>query len=340
MTPFEETRAALIGREGEVLAALGITPPHRGHIRCVLPSHEDRNASWRFVFRTGRWFCTCTPRGGDIFDLVIAMGRAHDAMSAMAFVREVLGLPPVGQRRELTPQERAAWANQQAELRAADEERRRQRDAEHAEYAKAQRIKGLRAWLRRTTAIGTLAQAYLSCRGIFCPLPGTLGFLAPLGPDQHPAMIAAFGIPDEPEPGKLLLPPARLRGILLTFLRGDGRGKAQNRHGACKITLGIGHNAPIVLAAPNDLGGLLIAEGIEDALTGHQQTGLGAWAAGTANRLPGLAEHVPDWIEAVTIIEDDNRAGRDGCEQLAKALCARGKETRIERGNGLRDAAA
>jgi hypothetical protein len=39
MTSFEETRASLAGREGEVLAALGITPPRRGHIRCPLPSH-------------------------------------------------------------------------------------------------------------------------------------------------------------------------------------------------------------------------------------------------------------------------------------------------------------
>jgi putative DNA primase/helicase len=77
MRPFDETRAALIGREGEVLAALGINAPRRGHIRCPIPSHDDRNPSWRFDFRTGRWHCTCG--SGDIFDLVIAMGRAYVA---------------------------------------------------------------------------------------------------------------------------------------------------------------------------------------------------------------------------------------------------------------------
>jgi hypothetical protein len=33
------------------------------------------------------------------------------------------------------------------------------------------------------------------------PLSATLGFLPARKPDQHPAMIAAFGLVDEPEPG-------------------------------------------------------------------------------------------------------------------------------------------
>ena len=59
------------------------------------------------------------------------------------------------------------------------------------------------------------------------PLPGTLSFLAPTKPEHHPALIAAFGIPDEIEPGVLeQLEVEQVRGVHLTLLKPDGSGKA------------------------------------------------------------------------------------------------------------------
>ena len=52
-----------------------------------------------------------------------------------------------------------------------------------------------------------------------------------------------------------------------------------------------------MLRPVNDIGGLLIAEGIENALACHA-SGLGLWAAGSAGRLPALADKVPDYVEA------------------------------------------
>ena len=88
----------------------------------------------------------------------------------------------------------------------------------------------------------------------------------------------------------------------------------------------VGHSigSPIVLAPMNDLLGLAIAEGIEDALSTHQATGLGAWAAGSASRMPALADAVPDYTDCVTLIVDDNDAGRPNSERLAALLVARG----------------
>lgn len=83
---------------------------------------------------------------------------------------------------------------------------------------------------------------------------------------------------------------------------------------------------PIVIAPVSDLAGLAIAEGIEDTLTLHHATGLGAWAAGAANRLPKLANVVPAYVEAVTIAVDDDAAGRHGSIELAQALEVRGME--------------
>ena len=55
------------------------------------------------------------------------------------------------------------------------------------------------------------------------------------------------------------------------------------------LTMGTRRGVPMVLAAPNDLLGLAVAEGAEEALTVHQFTGVGAWASGGASRLPALA---------------------------------------------------
>jgi hypothetical protein len=78
-----------------------------------------------------------------------------------------------------------------------------------------------------------------------------------------------------------------------------------------------------VLAPPNDLLALTIAEGIEDALADHQISGAGAWAAASAGRMPVLAALVPSYIECVTILVDDNDAGRGCSLALAAALHAR-----------------
>ena len=46
---------------------------------------------------------------------------------------------------------------------------------------------------------------------------------------------------------------------------------------------------------------LAITEGIEDRLTVHEATGLGAWAAGSASRMPALAYVLPGYIEGCNL---------------------------------------
>jgi hypothetical protein len=76
--------------------------------------------------------------------------------------------------------------------------------------------------------------------------------------------------------------------------------------------------------------GLAICEGIEDALTAHQATGLAAWAAGAAGFMPKLADVVPVYIEATTIFAHSDNAGRNNARRLATALRERGTEVRTE----------
>ncbi len=180
-------------------------------------------------------------------------------------------------------------------------------------------------WGRSQPARGTLAERYLASREIrLCELPGTLRFLPALRIGQHPAMIAVFGLPHENRPGELVMPPSRIRGVHLTLLKADGSGKTDTRPN--KLMVGASSGSPIVVAPANDLGGLAICEGIEDALSLHQATGLGAWAAGSANRLARLADLVPSSVETVTVAVDDDTTSRRGSYELARRLEGRGIE--------------
>jgi hypothetical protein len=195
------------------------------------------------------------------------------------------------------------------------------------DYEREQHRKAAWLWSRRQPIIGSIAEHYPRSRGITCPLPATLGFLPPQKPDHRPAMIAAFGLCEEPEPG-LIIPPRNVGSVHLTLLKPDGSGKADVEKP--KIIIGSPDNVPLVIAPANDLLGLAVCEGIEDALTVHQATGLGARAAGSASFMPKLAESVPDFIEAVTIFAHPDKTGRDGAHKLAMALRRRNIEVTVE----------
>jgi hypothetical protein len=200
--------------------------------------------------------------------------------------------------------------------------------AQDNDHARRQHEKAAWLWSERQPIKGTIAERYLrEARGITCPLPSTLGFLPSRKPEHHPAMIAAFALTDEIEPG-LLGAPSGIEAVHLTLLKPDGSGKADTE--PSKLVVGSPCNLPIVIAPPNDLLGLATTEGIEDALTAHQATGLGAWAAGSAGRMPGLAEIVPRYVEAVTIYSHADKAGRTGACGLAAALNRRVIEVFME----------
>ena len=109
-----------------------------------------------------------------------------------------------------------------------------------------------------------------------------------------------------------------MRGVHLTRLNADGTGKADSE--PKKVMIGKSSGFPIIIAPPNDLLGMCIVEGIEDGLSIHEATGLGAWAAGSAGRMPALAGNVPSYIEVVTICADVDPAGQAGALGLAEAL--------------------
>jgi hypothetical protein len=267
----------------------GPCPICGGHDRFAINIHKRK------------WLCRqCGVGGGDVISLV-------QFIDGIGFVEAVELLTGEEARPQARPP--APGKNQSA-----------------AEYEREQHRKAAWLWSRRLPIIGSIAERYPRSRGITCPLPATLGFLPSQKPEHHPAMIAAFGLVDEPEPG-LIIPPHHIEAVHLTLLKPNGS-KADIEPN--KIVIGSPGNLPLVIAPPNDLLGLAICEGPEDALTAHQVTGLGVWAAGSAGRMPKLADIIPSYIECVTICAHRDEAGQHGAQRLAQALDQRGIEVLIE----------
>jgi len=320
-----ETKHLAAGREQDVLDALGIERHRRNqHINCPMPAGHrngvDLNPSFRFDLGKGKYYCSCG--SGSIVDVVCAC-RGMDVIQACNWIREIIGVELIGVRREETPQQRAARDEHLAEQRRQAEERKRQRDALEAADAERQREKAIAMWRRSQPAQGTIVPAYLASRGISCGLYPTIKFLAPSKPEYHPCMLVPFGVAAD-----------KVGGVHLTYLQPGGAGKARDAKNNEKITIGRDHNYPLIVAHVPGCETLFISEGIEDALSAHQALTIDAWAAGTANRLPGIAEHVPAHIKTVIIQQDDNKAGRDNAPELAAALSARGICVRISEGAG------
>jgi hypothetical protein len=192
-----------------------------------------------------------------------------------------------------------------------------------AETSAAKQAKARWLWNRRHPIAGTTAERYLrEVRRYGGPIPATIGFL-PGRQELPPAMISAFGLPHETGPGEIAVSPAAVQAVHITKLAPDGSDKAGTA--ADKIMIGTPRGAPIAVAPLNDLLGLAITEGIEDALSVHEGTGLGAWAAGAAPFMPPLANVIPaHLVEFVTIIADMDKDGQRFASELQGALKRRG----------------
>jgi hypothetical protein len=160
------------------------------------------------------------------------------------------------------------------------------------------------------------AGRYLRAGGYQGAFPETLGFLAAHG--KYPsAMVAAFRFCDEPEPG-VIRPPATVRAVHVTSLS-DGS----------KATEGTMSGLPIVLAPVNDGLGLTLVEEIEDGLCIFDETGLGVWAAGSADNMPKIAAALPAYVESVALFARDG-AGLRFAKEAARLLRAMGIEVHLK----------
>jgi hypothetical protein len=211
-----------------------------------------------------------------------------------------------GERRRIDP-EALARARAAASVR--------EREAVAAQLGKARWF-----WGGARDPRGTVVETYLRevRRYGSRRIPATIRYLPPRG-DHGAAMVAAYGMAEEPEPGLLTIRDDQVRGIQFTNLTPHGQKVPDD----AKISLGRTAGWPIVLAPLNDSLGLAITEGAEDALSIHAATGLGAWCSGGASRLPALADAVPSYCDCVTVVVDDDRDGRRHGAELGARLRGR-----------------
>ena len=174
-------------------------------------------------------------------------------------------------------------------------------------------------WRQRQSISGTPAEYYLRHRGFRGEIPTTLAFL-PARSKYPCAMIGAFTMPSEPAPGVLVVEDTAVIGAHFTRLTADGQ-KADVV--PAKVMLGRSIGTPIVLSPLNEALGLVIAEGIESGLSLLEATGCGVWAAGSANRMPALADAVPSFVDCVSVAGEPD-GGALFAARLVDQLRARG----------------
>ncbi|WP_370139759.1 MULTISPECIES: DUF7146 domain-containing protein [unclassified Bradyrhizobium] len=175
-------------------------------------------------------------------------------------------------------------------------------------------------WSQREPVEGTVVERYLrEVRGLSCALPPSLAYLPPRG--DHPrAMIAAFALVEEIEPGVIMVRPRDVVAVHLTKLTRDGQ-KIE------KIIVGSPRGVPIILAPMNDLLGLIVTEGIEEGLSMFESTGCGVWVAGSASLMGAQGDSVPAYCDCCTVltdVADAKKAGLRGSSMLVERLRERG----------------
>ena len=256
------------------------------------------------------------PHSSDADDVIVHSFTGDDVLELKRKWREE-GLLPSGK-----PSKASAYSRTGLKIDGAKPVRQPESDAD--EEAREQHII---SWLwGKSQPAGSIVKAYLSSRHIELePWPQTIRFL-PASPPKHPwpAMLVPCGLPEEPTPGRYVMPQECIRAVHFTYLKPDGSGKAPLS--PSRRMVGAVKGSPLALVPPNDSQALIIAEGIETALSGHVLLGAGAWAAGSASFLPALADAVPVFIECVMIAREEDKAGQRGADGLGQQLEKRGIE--------------
>lgn len=180
------------------------------------------------------------------------------------------------------------------------------------------RIAAAAIWNTTTSAVDTLAQVYLTSRGLHIPLPGDLRFHPALGHpsgDLWPVMVALIrdGVDSE------------AIAIHRTFLARDGRSKAPVE--PAKMALGPCGGGAVQLAPAYDT--LLVGEGIETTLSAMQATGFPGWATLGTSGMRAL--HLPEFVREVVILADADDAGEKAASDAAARWVREGRCVRIAR---------
>jgi putative DNA primase/helicase len=182
----------------------------------------------------------------------------------------------------------------------------------HAEAA-------LAIWRRSQPATGTAAETYVRFRGYTGPIPLSLRFARGKHPSDrryHPMLVGAVVLRGDKSNGV---------AVQRTFLRQDGLGKADLDPD--KMTLGRCKGGAVPLAAPAAI--LAVSEGIESGLSYMEGSGIGTWAALSANGVRNLI--LPEIVRHVVLAVDPDPVGLMAARFAARRWLAEGRHVSFAR---------
>lgn len=167
-------------------------------------------------------------------------------------------------------------------------------------------------WKESVPAKGSLVETYLRARGITIDIAPTIRFLpshkhTPTG-GMFPVMLCA-----------VLNAEGKLRAIHRTYLKQDGSGKAEIDQ--ARMTLGSIGGFSVHLSRA--VSSLVLAEGIETALSASQLRGLPAWSTLSAGNMEKII--LPERIKEVIIAADHDECGLTSASKTARKLKAEGR---------------
>ena len=246
---IREVTSAAAGRWPDVLGMLGIAVPAspRAHTACPACGGEDR---FRFDDNNrGSHFCNQCG-AGDGLDLVKKVNQCG-ATDAALMVAEVLGMDTQAAETD------QKTTSQRREQLAAEHQQREQVRQQEAEAETTRRRNAFTANYQALTGAATPAQAsaYLTAKGLQCPLPVLLdGFTFPERSKRKPLSFPA---------GTLLLPLVDESGTVTAAQTITPQGEK------CLVTGSTKKGAFYALNAPERPEAVLIAEGLATALSVH-----------------------------------------------------------------------
>ena len=173
-------------------------------------------------------------------------------------------------------------------------------------------------WNQSKPAAGTPVEAYLKHRGISVPAPATIRYNPGVEYTQSglllPCMVAAVQAPDR-----------SITAIHRTYIRDDGQGKAPVTKPRMMLGSVAGGAVRLAYAGPK----MVIAEGLETALSVLEATGLPVWAALSASYFIGLVLPALPLAAEVVIAADNDEAGLRAAEQVAALWSSQGRKVSI-----------
>jgi phage/plasmid primase-like uncharacterized protein len=174
-------------------------------------------------------------------------------------------------------------------------------------------------WRKSHLIEGTIAERYLRRRGIeLSPLPPALRFTRLRSSEigeafEFSALIVGIQAPD-----------GSFGGVQVRFLSEDGNGDAPFLQSPRK-TFGTIAGGAVRVGQPESV--LVIAEGIENAISVQQATAIPAWASLGASNLPCVV--VPSQVRTIIIAADADAAGIRAAELAQARFLRQGRRCRI-----------